>query len=255
MKMKLFTTILLCVLMLFVTVSADEITTEYIKSENGNQYFTTSGTISANANGFVSLLVTDGDAISVDSIMYIDQTTADGNGYFKFENYVPKNNILGAKKYKVRIGATSSSVILDGGVLEITDAILGDVNFNGFTGVSGATVTLKDSTGATIKSEDFTNGFTFSSLNEGTYTLIIKKPLFLPSVVIVNYEGIPTTVDEIEMYAGDITQDSIINLTDLTLLLEDYSSTSSAVDLNGDGNIGAADLSAIINNYGRFVEE
>ncbi|MBR4029816.1 MAG: hypothetical protein IKJ06_00240 [Clostridia bacterium] len=255
MKMKLFATILLCVLMLFVTVSADEITSEYIKTENGNQYFTTSGTVTANANGFVSLLVTDGDTISVDSIMYIDQTIANSNGYFEFLNYVPKINISGAKKYKVRIGATSSTTILDGGVLEITDAILGSVDFNGFTGVSGATVTLKDSTGATIKTEAFSSDFNLSSLDEGTYTLVIKKPLFLPAVVTVNYEGIPTAVDEIEMYAGDITQDNVINLSDLTLLLEDYSSSSSAVDLNGDGTVGASDLSAMINNYGRFVEE
>lgn len=255
MKTKLFTTILLCVLMLFVTVSADEITSEYIKTESGNQYFTTSGTISANANGFVSLLVTDGDTISVNSIMYIDQTTADENGYFKFENYVPKNNILGAKTYKVRIGATSSTTALDGGVLQITDAILGAVNFNDFTGVSGATVTLKDSTGATLKTQDFTTDFNLSSLNEGAYTLIIKKPLFLPAVVNVDYEGVPTTVDEIMLYAGDIVQDNVINLTDLTLLIEDYSSESTAVDLNGDGTINASDLSAMINNYGRFVVE
>jgi hypothetical protein len=52
---------------------------------------------------------------------------------------------------------------------------------------------------------------------------------------------------------GDLNNDSIVNLADLSILLSNYNKPSTDNDLDGDGNVGLSDLSILLSNYGKSV--
>ena len=258
MKSKILISLVLCIMMLFVTASATSVISEYIETDaNGNQYFSTTGSIDGNPNGFVTLLVFKGSTISVDSIMYIDQTTADSDGGFSFLNYVPRTNLGQKDQYTVKIGATALDSAISGGVLALPEdktAIAGTVVYN-FTNKKDATLLLKDPSGTTIQTVNNAENFKFESLEPGTYTLVATKDLHLPATVSVTYSDEAVTNVSVPLYAGDVNADKVINLTDLSMLLSNYKASSVAVDLNADGTVDITDLTALVNNYGRYVAE
>ncbi len=260
MRNKIFISVVLCMMMVCMTASATTITSEFIETDtNGNQYFTTSGTIDNNANGFVTILVIDGESITVDNIMYIDQTAANASGEFSFTKYSPKINLDQRDEYIVKIGATSLTSAVSGGVLalpEIVDntSIAGSVALN-FTGGTGASLTLKDASGNAVETLDNAKDFCFESLTPGTYTLVATKALHLPASVSVTYSDTPVKNVSIPLYAGDVNGDKNINLTDLSMLLGSYKTNTPSVDLDGSGTVDVVDLTALVTNYGRYVAE
>lgn len=257
MRNKIFILAVACIMMLSMTVSATTITSEYLETDtNGNQKFKTSGTIDNNANGFVTLLVTKGTSITVDSIMYIDQTIADSQGAFSFENYVPKTNLGQKDQYTVKVGATALPSAVSGGVLVLPEdktSIAGAItpNFAGGT----ASLTLKDASGNTVQTLDNVKDFKFESLTPGTYTLVVEKALHLPAKVSVTYSDEAVMNVSVPLYAGDVNSDNNINLTDLSMLLGSYKMSAPSVDLDGSGTVDLTDLTALVNNYGRYVAE
>ena len=50
---------------------------------------------------------------------------------------------------------------------------------------------------------------------------------------------------------GDINGDSLINITDLSILLSNWSTTNSQADLNKDGIVNLTDLSILLSNWGK----
>lgn len=50
---------------------------------------------------------------------------------------------------------------------------------------------------------------------------------------------------------GDLNNDNVVNLSDLSILLSSYRQPSTDNDLNGDGTITIADLSILLSNYGK----
>jgi PKD repeat protein len=50
---------------------------------------------------------------------------------------------------------------------------------------------------------------------------------------------------------GDLNNDNIVNISDLSLLLSNYGSSSTVADINGDGTVNIADLSMLLSNYGK----
>ena len=54
---------------------------------------------------------------------------------------------------------------------------------------------------------------------------------------------------------GDVNNDGVINMTDMSILLksENYSSSNADFDIDLDGSVGMSDISVILNsyNYGR----
>ncbi len=258
MRNKMFIMAVAFMMMLSMTVSATTITSEYIETDtNGNQYFKTSGTIDNNANGFVTLLVTNGTSITVENIMYIDQAIADSQGAFSFESYVPKINLGQKDQYTVRVGATALTSAVSGGVLALPEdktSIAGSIGLN-FAGGAGATLLLKDASGNTVQTLENATEFKFESLEPGTYTMVVTKPLHLPATVSVTYSDEAVRNLNVPLYAGDVNSDKTINLTDLTMLLGNYKVNAPSVDLDGSGMVDITDLTALVNNYGRYVAE
>lgn len=52
---------------------------------------------------------------------------------------------------------------------------------------------------------------------------------------------------------GDLNNDNVVNLSDLSTLLSSYGKASTAADLNGDGRVTLVDLSILLGNYGKRV--
>jgi hypothetical protein len=52
---------------------------------------------------------------------------------------------------------------------------------------------------------------------------------------------------------GDLNSDGVVNITDLSILLSNYSTTNSVADLNSDGQVNIIDLSTLLSNYGTSV--
>jgi hypothetical protein len=50
---------------------------------------------------------------------------------------------------------------------------------------------------------------------------------------------------------GDVNNDNVVNITDLSMLLSAYGKPGTAADFNGDGQVGITDLSILLTNYGR----
>ena len=50
---------------------------------------------------------------------------------------------------------------------------------------------------------------------------------------------------------GDINNDNVVDITDMSLLLSSYGTNNTAADLNDDGTVNILDLSILLTNYGR----
>ncbi len=260
--------LLTIMLLLFsVAVSAESVAESQYNAEKSNdvdQYFTTQGTIDGNANGFVTIVVTDTEDITVDSIMYIDQTVADENGAFSFTDYIPKENLNVNEKYIVRIGATGLSAPISGGFLELPVAggysVHGNVAFVGEK--TPATIQVLDQTGVVKAEIEAHNGtYTIPNVPNGTYTIRFEKISHLPAEQSMTVADADFTAEDVRLLVGDINQDNMIDITDLTNLIEVFGKSESAdgfraaADLNEDGEIGIPDLTAFIENFGKFFQE
>jgi hypothetical protein len=49
---------------------------------------------------------------------------------------------------------------------------------------------------------------------------------------------------------GDLNSDGTVNITDLSILLSSWNTTSATADINKDGTVNILDLSILLSNYG-----
>lgn len=256
-------------MMLFSTVSvcAESVATSQYneeKSDDVDQYFTTEGKIDNNVNGFVTIVVTDGDAVTVDSIMYIDQTIAEQDGSFAFADYIPKENLKVGEKYTVRIGATALAAPISGGYLELPDAkkytVSGSLSFMG--GKRKAYVQILNADGSVqAEAETETGDFVISNVPDGTYKVYITKQSHLPAQTEMTVSGEDVQLEPVRLLAGDINEDKIINIFDLTNLIEMFGKSETSAgfreepDLDENGTVNIFDLTALIENFGKGFQE
>jgi len=50
---------------------------------------------------------------------------------------------------------------------------------------------------------------------------------------------------------GDLNNDNVVNVTDMSILLSNYGTTNSSADINGDGTVNVLDLSILLSHYGQ----
>jgi hypothetical protein len=50
---------------------------------------------------------------------------------------------------------------------------------------------------------------------------------------------------------GDLNNDGVVNITDLSILLSSWNTTNSTADINKDGTVNILDLSILLSNYGK----
>lgn len=267
--MKKIIAILLTLMMVFSYLSAYAVSTAQSvynanKSTPKDQYFTTFGKIELNSTDtnpqFVTLLVTTDGSISVDSIMFIDQTVANSDGTFSFTDYIPKINVPVGGKYVVKVGATSLGQAISGGYLEVRElkghAVSGTVSSKGTT---NATLKLKQADVVVGEAVADANGaFSMENIPDGEYQLVITKKAHLPELVPVTVSGGDLVLpQQIRMLAGDIVAtDKKIGPMDLSRVIDIFGAKSDSeyykteYDIDDDGRISSTELSAIIDNFG-----
>ncbi|MBQ2967180.1 MAG: hypothetical protein IJE10_03545 [Clostridia bacterium] len=238
--------------------AADTVTTEYTKTENGYHHFTTSGKLDNANTAFVTVVVTDRDNITIDSIQYVDQGLTDGNGNFAFTNYIPKQNPVIGQEYTVRVGVWGRKTPITCDPLKLpADApaysLSGQFNFEG-SRTLGTVELYKD--GVLLDSMERAAGaYDFSMLEPGTYTVKFTKQSHLPEVREAEITTAHATDVDANLVAGDVNADAIINLSDfgeVTALLgqEAGSAQQKKADFLENGRIDVNELTKLIQNYG-----
>ncbi|MBI4033674.1 hypothetical protein HY379_01615 [Candidatus Saccharibacteria bacterium] len=51
--------------------------------------------------------------------------------------------------------------------------------------------------------------------------------------------------------AGDLNNDNVVSVIDLSIMLSNFGSNSSTADINGNGSVNITDLSILLSNYNR----
>ena len=141
-KMKKILSVVVVFAMLAAATTAFAAAPETTKNANGS--YTTSGSDENYANKMMTILAyTEGQPIGVNSIQYIDQTTANASGAYTFSNYAPKAEPTGSTRYVVKVGGQGIATPLDAGyiVAEASGAtVSGTVTVTGT--ITPATVTF-----------------------------------------------------------------------------------------------------------------
>lgn len=247
---KLLSVVVVFVLLVAMSVSAFAAAPTTAQNEDGS--WTTAGEDAAYANSMMTILAyTEGQAISVDSIQYIDQTTADANGAYSFAKYLPKVDPTNAK-YVVLVGGQKIAEPLAAGYIE---AAANDVTLTGVvtkTGdKTGATVALLngEETVATATADAVTGAFSITAA-AGTYTLKITKPGH--TSYIYNNVDIATLAADATyaLYAGDANSDALVGVTDVTTVIgyldQEVTADNKSNDVNDDDIIGVTDVTTVI---------
>ena len=199
---------------------------------------------------FYALLVVEGvyeegetPAISEDTVLYIDQATANANGDVSFDGWIPKNE-------------EPATVYLGGSNLPDGPVLLGYLGSQSFI-VSG-TVTSESTREATVTLTDAENNvFTATSVNgayavevpEGTYTFTVNVKNHL------SYTDNDFVVDadvsgkNVSVLGGDTDGDGAVAFADLTSILNTYKETDTETDITGDNVTDFTDLTIVLNNY------
>ena len=242
-----------------VTAFAADPTTTLVEGK-----WTTAGSDAAYANSMMTVVAISGSTISVDSIQYIDQATADANGAYSFAGYLPKEDPEQNEEYLVFVGGQKLANPIPAGKITYVAPPVTDVTVTGVVGNvgenTGATVALYNgedlvvSTTADLKDGDFS-----ITAPAGTYTLKITKPGH--TKYIYNNVDISTLTAgaTYTLYAGNANGDEGVGLSDITTVIGNLYKTITPdiinSDVNDDGGIGLSDITTVIGNlYNNDVE-
>lgn len=248
---KILAAMLVCAVLLSVAAFAAELPTYEAAADGTYSIGYTEGT---NGN-YYALLVVDGiyeegaaPAITEETVLYIDQATADANGDVSFDGWIPKSGATETMLATVYLGGTG----LD------TPVLLGYLGTNSFivagtvTTDSGttyeATVTLTDAEGTAYTATSDAGAYSVE-VPEGTYTFNVNVKNHLSYTdndfaVTQDVEG-----KDVSVLGGDIDASGTINFDDLTQILKDYQTSTSESDVDGAGTVGFDDLTVVLKNY------
>jgi len=151
-------------------------------------------------------------------------------------------------------------IIRDDGTIPGKGDIVGNVTVEGRAAdnQAGHTVTAVGALGGELSDETDTDGFFFiNNAPADTYTLTADSPGFLAAVC----EGVAhtmdalTTLDDVNLLAGDIDGSGEIDITDAVAIGTVFGSTAGEVaDLNIDGVVDILDLILMAANFGETSE-
>lgn len=204
------------------------------------------------ANEYYVVLVVSGTysegqtpAISEQTILYIDQVTADSNGVAAFDDFKVNNAVDGT----IYIGGS----VLDNAVLyghlacELPTSVV-----SGTVGTElnrPATVTLTDTLDQTKIYSVQTSSAAFEiTVSPATYKMTVTSPGHLSYTK--NAFNVSNDVSvNVTLKGGDVRQDDKVDFFDLAVVLNNYGEQTSEGDVNGDGNINISDLQSVLENY------
>ncbi|MBE7027408.1 MAG: carboxypeptidase regulatory-like domain-containing protein [Ruminococcaceae bacterium] len=240
---KILSLVVVC--MILVTMSVSAFAAAPTTTENDGSW-TTAGSNADYAEKMMTILAYEG-SLSVNSIQYIDQTVADANGNYSFENYIPKDIPTGSKAYTVKIGGEVIGTPVDAGTIVGTGARLsGTVNCLG--NATGATITLTPTEGAAEVITTDVDGAFDEVVKKGTYTLVVRKDAHT-TYTKTGFE-VSDDVDDLSytIYGGDIDGSGIVALSDIKAVLNNYETTDEASDINESGSVTVEDLLIVLAN-------
>jgi len=226
-------------------------------TQNEDGSWTTAGSDAAYADSMMTILAYSGDAISVDSIQYIDQTTADETGAYSFASYLPKVDPAAGVQYTVKVGGQNIDTPLAAGYIF---AAATDVTVSGvvtcLSKETGATVTFTPVEGgdAIVATTELVTGAFTINVPAGNYVVTVTKAAHTKYVN--NAYAVEEAITDFActIYAGNTNGDELVGLTDITPIINNLGAKVVAETINSDTNddniIGLTDITPIINNLG-----
>ena len=238
---------LLC--MVFMSVAAYAALPTYTPESDGTYSIDyTDGT----ASQYYALLVVEGvyyedetPAISEDTVLYIDQATANSSGDVSFDGWIPKNE----EPATVYLGGSN----LDGPVLL---GYLGQSNF-----VVAGTVSTDSGTSyeATVTLSNADGEFTATSVN-GAYTVEVPAGTYTFTVNVKNHlsytqNGFAVSADvsgkDVKVLGGDLNGDGKVVTFDLDVVLSKFNAADESADIDGSGTVNTLDLDIVLSNFNK----
>lgn len=252
--MKRILSVLLVLMTIMSTVAFAAEPATYEPAEDGTYSI---GYTEGIASNYYSLVVIEGKytadetpVISEESVLYIDQATADANGDVTFDGWIPKND----EKATVYLGGTGADKpVLLGYLAAASRTITGTV-FEVPATANEATVTF---TGVANTDTEGTE-FTATADANGAYTIKVPEGSYKVKVEIDNYlsyeedytVNADAAYDNVTLLGGDVNADGAINDADITKLVNG-GSYGADCDIDGDGTVDFDDLMVVLNNYGK----
>ena len=226
---------------------------------NGADKWTTAGSNAAYAGDMMTIVAYESDALGIDldSIQYIDQTTADENGAYSFTDYIPKN-LPTTVDYKVLVGGESIPTPLDAGLIEAPKTTTVVVSGTVTMGNNLAEATVKaytaDQTATLIDSATTVGGAYTLDLEPGVaYNLEFTRDGYLKHTLKNVTVAAAGSIGAVKPVAGDLDGNSVINTSDLSSIIgafkatpEDQTKYSALVDIDGNAVVNTSDLSSVI---------
>lgn len=102
---------------------------------------------------------------------------------------------------------------------------------------------------------DTSGAFTVPNIPAGTYTVTLKHPQGLQTVQTATFSsGTTTPLDFGVQQMGDINNDNLVNINDLSLFASVYGTNDPTADFNNDGLVNILDLSLFASSYNQSGE-
>lgn len=195
--------------------------------------------------------------ITVDSIQYIDQTTADASGAYSFDSYMLKV-LPTAGDYTVKVGSEARDSAVDAGIIEqikVTDvAISGEGSALGKAVISIEFYKAGESTSA-YKTEVVGTSEFEVNVAPGTYDVVISSPGYL-DYKITNVEvNDAMSLKPIKIKAGDVDGNGIVMVEDIGFVVSAFKKTSADAgytltrDFDANGAITVEDIGFVVANF------
>ena len=118
------------------------------------------------------------------------------------------------------------------------------------TGHSGILVELSTSPVMTATT-DASGAYAFSGMAAGSYTLTMSSGLYL-SAMATDVEVIDNQANyacDVTLLGGDLNDDEVIDILDLSLCASHFETTDPAADVNADGTVDVYDLVLLGKNF------
>lgn len=247
-----------CAMALSISAFAADVTIDSVDvargaDEKATGVVTVSGTITGDADSKEATILVVEKGVSIASvedsqIRYIDQETAkEGKFTYNFK-------LDPGKEYDVWCGGTDITAPTSGAA-DLTDATAGSYKIIGTIKLSVATASLSNATataGETTGTVDATTGAYAIVVANGKYNVVIGKPGYLyKTYANVEVADADKNLGEIELFAGDLDNSGLIDVSDIGKLLNDYEKTEFAAtsDLNEDGKVDISDIGVLLNKY------
>jgi hypothetical protein len=178
-----------------------------------------------------------------------------GNGLFATLNYIAAapgmTNLTCEPLFSDRDGSSlpvsyggTNITVLAFGVVNGSAHYQGRINHAGIDVTATGILTLSDTT-------DSAGSYSLDQLKAGTYDVKVDAALYLPACAsdIVVTSGQTVTLDTATLLGGDLNDDEMINIGDVSRLGSAFGTSDPGADINADGVVNVQDLAIIGGNY------